>query len=98
LGETGISQASTLGVTEMNTPRIRTASAIDDHTLVIQFENDEKRKYDISPLLEKAMFAPLKNPILFKSVKVDQGGYAVVWNSEIDISEYELWVHGQVMP
>ncbi len=44
------------------------------------------------------MFAPLKNPALFQSVKVKRGGYAVVWNREIDISEYELWSHGQTVP
>ncbi|MBL0717036.1 MAG: DUF2442 domain-containing protein [Desulfosarcina sp.] len=44
------------------------------------------------------MCSPLKNPALFKSVKVEQGGYAIVWDNRIDISEYELWRHGQVMP
>jgi hypothetical protein len=44
------------------------------------------------------MFAPLSNATLFKSVRVEQGGYAVAWNNEIDISEYELWVHGEIMP
>lgn len=72
--------------------------AVDDHTLVIEFDNKQKKKYDITPLLEKDMFFPLKNPALFKSVKVEQGGYAIVWDNHIDISEYELWRHGQVMP
>jgi hypothetical protein len=26
---------------------------------------------------------------------VEPGGYAVAWNSEIDISEYELWQNGE---
>lgn len=43
------------------------------------------------------MFAPLKNTALFKAVQVEKGGYAVYWNSEIDISEYELWRNGQVV-
>ncbi len=55
------------------------------------------KQYNISPLLKKEMFSPLRDPVLFKSVQVDQGGYAVVWNSEIDISEYELWTHGQTI-
>lgn len=79
-------------------PRIESAKTIDDHTLVIKFNNKQKRKYDITPLLEKEMFAPLKNQALFKAVQVEQGGYAIVWNSNIDISEYELWSHGQEMP
>lgn len=32
-----------------------------------------------------------------KNQKVEQGGYAVFWNSEIDISEYELWKQGQAV-
>ena len=82
----------------MQYPKIKSASALDDHTLIVEFDNNEIKKYDVSPLLNKDAFAPLKNPALFKSVKVEQGGYAVVWNSEIDISEYELWRHGQAMP
>lgn len=79
-------------------PKIKSASAIDDRTLLVEFDNSEKKKYDVSPLLSKEMYAPLKNPALFKMVKIEQGGYAVVWNSEIDISEYELWNHGQALP
>jgi len=82
----------------MQYPRIKSALAIDNHTLMIEFDNNEKKKYDVAPLLSRDMFSPLKTPTLFKTVKVEQGGYAVVWNEDIDISEYELWNHGQVMP
>lgn len=82
----------------MRYPKVKSASAIDDHTLLVEFDNNVKKKYDVTPLLSKEMFYLLRNPALFKSVKVEQGGYAVVWNSEIDISEYELWNHGQAMP
>jgi len=40
------------------------------------------------------MFLPLQNPDFFKNVQVETGGYAVFWNEDIDISEYELWIHG----
>ncbi|MBS0497549.1 MAG: DUF2442 domain-containing protein [Proteobacteria bacterium] len=82
----------------MRYPKVKSALAIDDHTLLVEFENDEKRKYDVTPLLKKDMFSPLRNPAFFKSVQVEQGGYAVVWDSAIDISEYELWKHGQAVP
>jgi hypothetical protein len=82
----------------MKYPKVQTAMAIDDHTLVIEFDNKQKKKYDITPLLKKEMFSLLKNPAVFKAVKVEQGGYAVVWDNNIDLSEYELWSHGQVMP
>ena len=82
----------------MKYPKVKSVSAIDNHNLLVEFDNNEKKKYDISPLLSKEMFSPLKNFALFKSVKVEQGGYAVVWDSKIDISEYELWRNGQSVP
>nr|WP_245709089.1 DUF2442 domain-containing protein [Allochromatium warmingii] len=36
-------------------------------------------------------------PYFFKNVSVDPSGHAVSWNSEIDISEYELWKHGEIL-
>ena len=81
----------------MKYPRVKSAVAIDEHTLMIEFDNNLKKKYDVAPPFEKEMFFPLKNPALFKAVKVEQGGYAVVWSADIDISEYELWSHGQLI-
>lgn len=75
-------------------PKIRSVETIDDHTLLVEFDNARKRQYDLTPLLEREMFAPLRNPALFKSVQVEQGGYAVVWNRDIDISENEIWSNG----
>lgn len=81
----------------MTYPKVMHASAADDHTLVVVFDNGEKKRYDVAPLLDNEMFAPLRNPALFRAVEVEKGGYAVVWNSEIDISEYELWTHGEAV-
>lgn len=76
-------------------PKIRSVETIDDHTLVVEFDNAQKRQYDVTPLLERELFAPLRNPALFKSVQVEQGGYAVVWNTNIDLSEFEIWSNGK---
>lgn len=39
------------------------------------------------------MFAPLKdNYTLFETVKVDVGGYGIIWNDELDISCDELYL------
>lgn len=79
----------------MKYPKVKSVSAIDDSTLLVEFDNAEKKTYDITPLLSIDMFSPLKDAALFKAVKVEQGGYAVVWNGDIDISEYELWSNGE---
>ncbi|MDM8540007.1 DUF2442 domain-containing protein [Desulfococcaceae bacterium HSG9] len=81
----------------MKCPKILSATAVDNNTLMIEFDNHQKKKYDITPLLSREIFSPLKNPAFFKAVKVEQGGYAVAWDSNIDLSEYELWSHGQLM-
>jgi Protein of unknown function (DUF2442) len=81
----------------MTCPKIISVKAIDAYTLAVEFDNQQKRQYDVKPLLDTVMFSPLKNMALFKSVQVDTGGYAIVWNEDIDISEYELWQHGQII-
>jgi hypothetical protein len=80
-----------------NYPKINSAKAIDNHTLLIEFDNSAKKIYDITPLLEKEMFLPLKNSAFFRNVQIEKGGYAVFWNEDIDISEYELWIHGKLI-
>jgi len=82
----------------MKYPKVKSALAVDNHILVVEFDNHQKKKYDITPLLSREMFSPLNNPTFFKTVRVEQGGYAVVWNENIDISEYELWSRGQAIP
>lgn len=78
----------------MKPERIVSAKAIDDNTLMVKFSNSEIQKYNISKLLEKPMFAMLSNPGFFRNFKIEPGGYALVWNEDIDISEYELWQNG----
>lgn len=34
-------------------------------------------------------------PELFASVKVDEGGYGVIWNDELDLSCDELYTNGE---
>ena len=78
----------------MNVPNVISAKAVNGHTLLVEFDNRVRKTYDVRPLLDKEMFAPLKQVALFKSVSVEPGGYAVAWGKEIDLSEHELWQHG----
>ncbi|MBM2816928.1 MAG: hypothetical protein HW421_3690 [Ignavibacteria bacterium] len=78
----------------MEIPRIQNVNVTGEHTLIVGFSNGKRKLYDISSLLEKEMFAPLKLPAFLKNVQIEQGGYALIWNKDIDISEYELWKNG----
>ncbi|XGV88806.1 MAG: DUF2442 domain-containing protein [Limnothrix sp. BL-A-16] len=78
--------------------KIIAAKALNSHTLIIQFSNHEIKQYDITPLLAKTPFQLLKNPAFFKSFHIEIGGHALVWNEDIDLSEYELWRNGTPCP
>ena len=75
----------------MEFPRIRTARAISNHTLIIEFTNQEIKIYSILTLLDNPIFYPLQEPAFFRNFQIEPGGYAIVWNEDIDLSEYTLW-------
>ncbi len=81
----------------MKYPRIHQAKAVNDTTLMIEFTNREIKRYDIRHLLDKPMFAPLRQPAFFRNFQVEPGGYGIVWNEDIDLSEYELWQNGVIL-
>lgn len=60
-----------------------------DGMLRIEFENGEKRLFDMSPYLDKKPFQSLKSSLLFCKAYVDYG--TVVWPGSIDISPETLY-------
>ena len=81
----------------MNPPKIVSAIAIDDTTLLIEFSNHDRKQYCIKHLLDKPMFLLLQNPSFFRSFQIDDGGYGIILNDEMDLSEYELWQNGTIV-
>ncbi len=79
--------------------KVSYVNALPEYKLCVRFSEGVTKIYDVSPLFEKyRMFEPLKSDSeLFTSVVVDQGGYGVVWNDDIDISCDELWENGAVV-
>lgn len=78
----------------MNYPKIKYVEPLKDYRLFIIFENGEIKIYSISNLLKMPAFAPLRKESLFFQAKKEENGYGIVWNDEIDISEYEVWKKG----
>jgi len=77
----------------MNAPKILSVQALENKKLLVNFSNGVEKIYDCSQLLNLDMFQILKNDALFKSVKVDSGGFGISWNDNADLSEYELWTN-----
>ncbi|MBU4486639.1 MAG: DUF2442 domain-containing protein [Candidatus Delongbacteria bacterium] len=80
----------------MDYPKIKSVKAIPDYKLRVVFLSGDVKIYDCKPLFEKDAFYPLKNEGFFRTVKVDIGGYGIIWDDEIDLSESELWINGYV--
>ena len=60
-----------------------------DYTLHLEFENGEKRIFDMAPYMDRKPFIRLKGSPLFKLASVDYG--TVVWPGDIDISPETLY-------
>ncbi|MEW6709567.1 MAG: DUF2442 domain-containing protein [Candidatus Riflebacteria bacterium] len=77
--------------------RVKSVEPMPEFILFVTFENDIVKQYNVKPLIKK--FEPfqifLTTPTLFNCVRVDQGGYGIVWNDELDISCNELWNNGR---
>ena len=63
-----------------------------DYTLIVTFENGEKRIYDCKPLLDEGVFKVLNNLELFMQAYFD--GTTVAWNDMLDIAPEELYYNG----
>lgn len=79
--------------------KIKTAAAIDDHRLYVIYQNGEIREFDINPLIKKyPIFKKLKdNPTLFESVKVDVGGYGLIWDEELDLDAEGIYEQSKIV-
>ena len=66
----------------------------ENYTLICEFENGIKKKYDLKQLMEKYSIFKRLDKELFNKVIVDSGGYGISWNEEIDLSCNELWENG----
>jgi len=75
-------------------PKITSAKIIDKYTLLVHFSNHQQRQYNMNKWLEHPVFAPLKNYAFFQNFQIDASGCAIIWNDQIDISEYEIWING----
>ncbi|MDP8243655.1 MAG: DUF2442 domain-containing protein [Candidatus Hinthialibacter antarcticus] len=75
-------------------PKVKQVEPTDNHTLIVTFENDEVREFDVNPYLDKGIFAELKDLSYFRQVKVVAG--SVEWPHEQDFSYDTLYLAGSI--
>ena len=81
------------------TIKIKYITTLSDLKMLVEFNNGVIKLYDAHELLEKYDFcAPLKNPEIFSKAFVPHGGFGVIWDENMDISEWGLWDGGIELP
>ena len=68
---------------------IKKVKPLDGYKLIITFENQEERCFDVSPYLEIGKFTELKNISLFNSVKVHFD--SIEWANQLDLDPEFLY-------
>lgn len=64
-------------------------SAAADYNLLLEFENGEKRIFDMKPYLLKRPFGPLNDSAIFNLARVENG--TVTWPGDLDIAPETLY-------
>lgn len=68
---------------------IKDVKTLDEYRLLLTFENEEKRIFDMKPLLEKGIFKELKDKNMFNTVKVSFD--TIEWANEADMDPEMLY-------
>jgi len=75
------------GVTEVR--------AIDDYRLILKFDNNEYRLFDLKPYLGLGRFAELRDINVFKQIGISFD--TVAWKNGLDLDPEFLYAHSQAV-
>ena len=64
-----------------------------NNKLILTFENNEKRIFDVTPYLEIGIFKELKDPSIFNSVRVSFD--SIEWSNKADLDPEFLYKKSQ---
>lgn len=62
---------------------------LEDYKLLLTFENDEQKVFDVTPYLEVGKFSELKDGDLFKSVHISFD--SIAWKNQLDLDPELLY-------
>lgn len=73
--------------------RITKVQVIDATHLMLDFDNGEKKLFDVSPYMDKGIFTELRDYSYFKQVHVSDG--TIVWPNEQDFCPDTLYLKSE---
>ena len=73
----------------MKYPKVRNVKPVEDFNVLVTFENDEVRVFDVKPYIRGEWFGQLKNLNEFNTVR--PCGNTIEWSGGQDIAPHELY-------
>ena len=76
--------------------RITSVKPMDDYVLLVGFENEVYKHFDLKPFIATTPAFRLLKEVngLYQQAKIDIGGYGIVWNDYIDVSADSIYEKG----
>ena len=74
----------------MMNPRVVAITPLENHALLLGFDNGEQRRMDVRPYLAYAVFESLREPSFFALARADRG--TVSWPGNIDIDPDSIYL------
>ena len=76
--------------------RLKNITPLEDEILLAEFQDGIIRHYDVKPLKDKIPAFEMLDYVqgLFEQVRIDAGGYGIIWNDELDLSCNEIYNNG----
>jgi hypothetical protein len=75
-------------------PKLLTVEPLDAYKLLLQYETNEKKLFDVSAYISGNWYGKLKDKGYFKSVHICSGGTGIEWPDGQDIAPHELYDKG----
>jgi len=70
---------------------VKSVEAMGAYGLIVNFNNGERKYFDMQPYLQVPVFRRLENPGFFALARVDYG--TVTWPGDIDIAPETLYAY-----
>jgi len=68
---------------------VKDVISAENYELILTFENNERREFDVKPLFDKGAFSQFKNKTLFETVKVSFD--TIEWGNGTDLDPELLY-------
>ena len=76
--------------------KITSVATLSNYILLVGFSTGEYKEFDLKPLIEKyepfKVFKEING--LFEQVKIDIGGFGLIWNDDLDIAADGIYEKG----